>query len=280
MEGAIFFFFCIVAVIIAAAFFISYGVRQSSELDDIYARVARRLGGRASAGGFFGRPMIRFQYRGAYAMVDIYSTGGKNPTYYTQLHLTWPDQSLRIEVYPERFVSRVGKFFGMADIQIGSPQFDELYLISGNDEAGIRHLLTADVQSKIDRLRSFLGNDDIYFGISRGQLLVKKRSLIRDYNMLERFIRLSLELYDAATATNAAGIDFVDNKQEASLSLEEAMCQICGDQITEDAVFCRSCKTPHHKDCWEYYGECSTYGCGQTTYLVPRKTKRATRRPK
>ena len=207
-------------------------------------------------------------------MVDIYSTGGKNPTFYTQMHINWPDRSLRCEVYPERFVSRVGKFFGMEDIQIGSSEFDDRYLITGNSANEIRNLLGATVQQQVDRLRVFLGNDDIYVGIGGGRMLIKKRTLIRDYATLERFVRLGLELYDRAVATNTAGIDFVE-KEDAKLSLAEAMCQICGEQITTATavVFCRSCRTPHHKDCWEYYGSCSTYGCGQTKFLVQKKSK-------
>ena len=26
-------------------------------------------------------------------------------------------------------------------------------------------------------------------------------------------------------------------------------------------VFSTACGTPHHLDCWQYAGECSTYGC-------------------
>ena len=50
-----------------------------------------------------------------------------------------------------------------------------------------------------------------------------------------------------------------------------------GETITGDAVLCRRCKTPHHQDCWQYYGACSTYGCRETRYLRPgaKRAKRA-----
>ncbi len=266
--------FLIAAVIIIALMGLTHAAQQSTALDEVYARTAPRLGGRASPGGLFGRPSLRFHHRGAPALVDICSTGGEHPNYYTQLHIAWPDHALRCEICPERLMSRVGKFFGMEDIQIGSPRFDERYLITGNSPQEIRHLLNHAVQAHIETLRGYLGNDDIYVGISGGRLLVKKQPLIRDHNTLESFVRMALDLFDHATSAGVEGIDFVEGAgEEALLSLAEAICQICGDEVERDAVFCRSCKTPHHHDCWQYYGCCSTYGCGQTKFLVQRKKK-------
>ena len=70
-----------------------------------------------------------------------------------------------------------------------------------------------------------------------------------------------------------------DDQHDAVLSFASAICQICGDDITSDVVFCRSCKTPHHEDCWQYYGACSTYGCGQTRFLVSKKRNRSKIQP-
>ena len=43
---------------------------------------------------------------------------------------------------------------------------------------------------------------------------------------------------------------------------EHLYCQICGEELEGQLVWCAKCKTPHHGDCWEFYGGCSTYGCG------------------
>ena len=47
---------------------------------------------------------------------------------------------------------------------------------------------------------------------------------------------------------------------------DSATCMVCGDQILGNPVSCMSCQTPHHEDCWQYLGRCSTYGCGQVSY--------------
>lgn len=39
-------------------------------------------------------------------------------------------------------------------------------------------------------------------------------------------------------------------------------CQVCGQGLLSDVVSCLTCATPHHADCFDYTGRCSTYGCG------------------
>lgn len=38
-------------------------------------------------------------------------------------------------------------------------------------------------------------------------------------------------------------------------------CRVCGTELVDGLVTCERCQTPHHKDCWEYWGRCATYGC-------------------
>jgi hypothetical protein len=229
----------------------------------MYARVARRFNGQSHGGGIFGRPMFHFHHGGTFVRVDIYSTGGKSPTYYTQVHLAWPDPKARCELYPERFTSRVGKMLGMADVEIGSPDFDRDFIISGSSPRDLRELLTPPVQTAIYRLRHMLHNDYIYVSIGGGKLLLKKLGLIRSDAGLIEYIEAALDLYDCALGGAAAGIEIVG---DAPLASSEVVCQICGEMITHELVHCRRCKTPHHEDCWEYFGGCSTFGCGEKRY--------------
>ena len=48
-------------------------------------------------------------------------------------------------------------------------------------------------------------------------------------------------------------------------NVSNPVCQVCGmdcEQGNGNIVACASCGAPHHSDCWEYTGMCSTYGCG------------------
>ena len=228
-------------------------------------------------------------------LVDVYYTGG---SHYTQVHITGQQPTTRCEVYPEGTWSRVGQLRGMEDVLIGSPAFDRRYVIQGESPAALRNLLSPGVRRQIERLRSFLGNGDIYVSFNRRELLVKKQSFIRDYHRLREFVELATALYDQSVLTAREGIEFIGSTglHEPAVptgaggieftgdvplpDVKEVICQICGETITSDMVFCRRCRTPHHQDCWKYYRACSTYGCRETKYLHPesRRAKLARRK--
>ena len=52
------------------------------------------------------------------------------------------------------------------------------------------------------------------------------------------------------------------------------ICHTCGAEIATAAVYCRSCRTPHHEHCWRAAGACSAYGCGENRFK--RDTSRGT----
>ena len=78
---------------------------------------------------------------------------------------------------------------------------------------------------------------------------------------LARFVHLSLQLAQHARmfVQVEAGITILG---EGS-GLGRSECQICGAALEGLVVRCTRCATPHHQDCWEYAGRCSTYGCGE-----------------
>lgn len=251
----------VVMVCVAAA-------NQRQRTAEAYSRLAARYGGTCDPGGWMRCPTVRFLHAGVWVVVDVYSTGGKHPTHYTQVHIHGRPTNVRCEVYPEGVWSRLGKLVGFCDIEIGSPDFDDRYIITGDDPAALRGLLTTQVQYQIERLRLFLGNDNIYISFNRRELLIKKLSFIRDYRTLVRFTELATRLYDLVGPGDEGGIEFVGDATPPDVT--EAVCQICGETIQTDFVSCRRCKTPHHHDCWDYYGACSTYGCGERRFVRKR----------
>ncbi len=238
--------------------------RATAQRDGTFQRIARRFNGRAFQGGMFGGSQIRFEWHGASVLVDYQSTGGKHSVHYTQLSISWPDMHTRCEIYPERFASRVGKMMGMLDVEIGSPAFDKDFIISGNSVGSLRDLLTPDVQASIYRLRRLHDTDDVYVAIGGGRMRVKKEGLLRSEPELTAFIEAALDLHDRATSENTSGIEIISTVSASSA--EDVICQICGEGISEELVHCRRCHTPHHEDCWVYFGGCSTFGCGEKRY--------------
>jgi hypothetical protein len=84
-------------------------------------------------------------------------------------------------------------------------------------------------------------------------------------------------LFEAALRTRSTGIEFVgevaiDAKEPDA---EESKCQVCGEPLAKDLVYCGGCRTPHHRECWEYFGGCSTYACGEKKYVTKVKRRKA-----
>jgi hypothetical protein len=100
--------------------------------------------------------------------------------------------------------------------------------------------------------------------------MVRKQQILSRLEDLSVFAELSGRLYDrlVAFAQRESGIEILD-EAGASAPAEEPVCQVCGSRIpAEGRVFCRRCRTPHHKDCWEYNGKCSTFGCGEERHSL------------
>jgi hypothetical protein len=270
---------CVTAFIIVIVFAVVVAVNatQRQRTTEAYSLLAQHNQGTCTAGGWSSRPVVRFRRADCQVTVDVYSTGGQHQVYYTQVHFYGRQPAVRCEVYPEGAWSRIGKLVGMEDIQIGSPDFDDRYIIKGDGPTALRSLLTPAVQMQIERLRRFLDNDNIYVSLNQRELLVKKLSFIREYSVLLEFTQLAIDLYDQVVLPLDDEIKFVEKTEPPELS--EAICQICGEPITSQEVFCRRCKTPHHLDCWQYYGACSTYGCRETRCLQ-RKPKRRAKSPR
>jgi hypothetical protein len=76
---------------------------------------------------------------------------------------------------------------------------------------------------------------------------------------LVRFASLCLQLAQHARvfAERDTGIRILETPGPSA-----GLCQICGADLGGEVVACTLCATPHHRDCWEYAGVCSTYGCG------------------
>lgn len=60
---------------------------------------------------------------------------------------------------------------------------------------------------------------------------------------------------------------------------DDATCPYCGVPIAagEERMLCRSCRIPHHLDCWKAAARCTTYGCTSTRAKRWRPGKRSKR---
>ncbi|HXX95015.1 MAG TPA: RING finger protein, partial [Planctomycetota bacterium] len=144
------------------------------------------------------------------------------------------------------------------------PVFDPRYVIKSDHADFVREFLEPRVQKAIEDLRALRGNDKILISINSARLMVRKEGIVGSLPDLTVLADLAFVVYDRLYVTwqRESGIEILDEGPPDPTATP--ICQVCGSPIPADyRVYCRRCRTPHHRDCWEFNGQCSTYACGE-----------------
>ena len=157
---------------------------------------------------------------------------------------------------------------GNAAGQARETEFDRDFVVQANDQEMARDFLGPAVRGAIANLQR---------GVHAGGMLVSinpERMLVQiDRNLGLNAEALALggqEGPGTPRRTDRGGV--ADGSRKASPSSTNRapgtrmtgppICKVCGEPIAGGAVIvCAVCNTPHHRDCWEYVGACSIYGC-------------------
>ena len=119
--------------------------------NEIWTQIATDIGGEFIEGGFWGADVLIYKHGEWQILLDTYtvttSTGQiTTTTTYTRMRAPFINKdALYFEISREGFFSTVGKLFGMRDIEIGDPSFDDQFAIKGNSPEKIK-LLLADAR--------------------------------------------------------------------------------------------------------------------------------------
>jgi hypothetical protein len=244
-----------------------YNRARSRDSQQAFQAVARWFHGRLEKRGWLTTPAVRIPYN--HADIDVTIGVGDNGRKCTQATVEWEEFNTAIRIYSNQFGLR--PFSKRGGLRMGDAEWDRAFTVEAEDYQVARTVLTGGVRSAIimlSRIRR-AGGLDIRFG--QGELLVQKLMVLDQASELSAFVRHVMELFDQALLSRTTGIEFVDHV-EAQV-IEDAKCPICGDLIEDDLVFCSRCKTPHHRECWNYNGKCATYACGELNFAAPRIAK-------
>jgi hypothetical protein len=242
------------------------GGHDLSDLNRAYQRFAEARNGDIHNRQLFQSPKVSFVHHGARALLSVYESGDSTGTLHTQLTYTVPEGwPYRLEVFPQRHADTGGS--SPSDFRVGDPEFDARYVVKSNDEKFSKEFLDGAARQALEDLRNLLGNDRILLSLNSSRLMIRKESVISRTDDLSVFADLAGRLHDRIEVLweRASGIEILDGAGDG----DAPKCQICGSDITEEArVNCRRCGTPHHKDCWEFNGQCSTYACGEKRFAT------------
>lgn len=233
----------------------------AEELRSVIRRFASERGGPFVEG----EQMIRavFDAAGCRAHLTIVGQTG-SPQRRVVLTFVPPQRfRLRAEIVPPKAPTRG------PDLRIGSPDFEAPFHITGSPAHVLTAMLTPGVQEAIIRMGGAAGEIEIEVEPKRVRFdLAPAPTTIEAYRdfvgAAEAIVRRAMEVSGvkpAAPEAAAPALEFVEPGPETA-----PVCQVCGQGIGGGRVDCRRCKTPHHRECWDFNGKCSTYGCGERGY--------------
>ena len=112
---------------------------------EIWQQFAAAVGGTMTQGSFWNGTGDKVEAAHGQWIVtlDSYTVStGKSTMTITRMRAPYvnPD-GFRFTVYRKSIFSGIAKWFGMQDINVGDPSFDDEFIIQGNDEARVRRLL-------------------------------------------------------------------------------------------------------------------------------------------
>jgi hypothetical protein len=177
----------------------SYSNRQSRRR--AWSKLAARTGLAFEPGRFWRTPTVTGTYRGHALTLDTFTRdSGHSSTRDTRIILFVNNRAnLYLALYEKTIVSKISKFLGMQDIQIGDDEFDRRFMIKGRPEDNVMRLLgDSALHTKIMDARSFNVEVDG-----------------RELHFEERYVNLDLDyvqsLFDLLTDI-AVGVEQIEAK--------------------------------------------------------------------
>ena len=233
-----------------------------------YRQLAVRYRGRFESRGFSDPPTVSFTYHGANVRVGLAPQVAGRPLVPRTRVVARFARGLpfRFELSPIARPAPPQAPKGTRLVRVGDPEFDRGYVIQANDPDMARAFLSHAVRSAIGKLERLGPLGGMLVSINPERMLVQiDRNLGQNSDGLAEVVREALIVYDGlrdgVSARLSEGIAIVAVGPAESADSGPPVCKVCGEAINVPGVVCETCRTPHHRDCWEFVGACSIYGC-------------------
>jgi hypothetical protein len=181
---------------------------------DVWQQLSREIGGTYVESRFLKGDKVVARAKDWTVTLDIYvvSTGHAHHSY-TRFRAPYVNRDgFRFTVYRKSIFSGLGKLFGMQDVDIGVPEFDDDFVVKGTDESRLRTLFASP------RLREGLAgqpsikvdvkDDDGWFGrdFPEGvdELVMIVNGVVKDIDRLKALFELFATTLDSLCAMGSA----------------------------------------------------------------------------
>jgi len=110
--------------------------------DEVWRQLSQEIGAEFVESGLWKGNKVQAHVKPWTITLDTYTVStGKSHVTYTRMHAPYINpEGFRFTIYRKSIFSDLGKFLGMQDIEVSDPDFDEAFIIKGNDESKVRDL--------------------------------------------------------------------------------------------------------------------------------------------
>jgi hypothetical protein len=191
--------------------------------EEVWKQLCAKIGADFVEGGFWKGDKVQAHFKNWTITLDTYtvSTGHAHQTF-TRIRAPFVSRDeFRFRIYRKTAFSDLGKMIGIQDIEVGhSAQFDEDFIIQGNDESKIRTLFAnQEIRRLINeqpKIRLELRDDEGFFrkhypeGVDA--LYFQVPGVIKDVEQLKRLFDLFAEVLEelnriGTAAEESPGVD-------------------------------------------------------------------------
>ncbi|AGA26105.1 RING finger protein [Singulisphaera acidiphila] len=233
-----------------------------------YRQLAARYQGKYESRGLSDPPTVSFAYNGSNVRVGLAPqiTGQPNNPRTRVVVRFRNGLPFRLELAPISRPAPAQAPKGTRLVRIGDQEFDRGFVVQANDPEMAVEFLSPGVRWSIGNLQRLAPPSGMLISINPERLLVQiDRNLGLNADSLAYAVHETLLIHDGlqmGVATQMSqGVSIVAIGPTANEDAGPPICKVCGEAIEGPRVFCAICRTPHHRDCWEYVGTCSIYGC-------------------
>jgi hypothetical protein len=248
----------------------NFGAWMSGARYRAYRQLAARYHGRYETRGISDTPTVSFVHNGSTVRVGLAPTIAGQPDQIPRTRVVARFVSgipFRLELAPTTRPAPTQPPKGTRKIKIGDPEFDRGFLVQANDLEMARDFMAPNVRWAIANLQRLAPPGGMLVSINPERMLVQvDRNLGTNSESLAYVVHEALDLLDGllegVSRRKNQGIAIVEQPDAWNEDNGPTICKVCGEPIAAGPViFCSVCNTPHHRDCWEYVGACSIYGC-------------------
>ena len=246
-----------------------------------YRSLASRYHGRYENRGMSEPPTVSFHHQGSTVRVGLAPQFPGQPTFPRTRVVARFARGLpfRLELSPIGRPAPAQPPKGTRPVRVGDAEFDRMFLVQANDPEMARDFLTAPVRWAVANLLKLGPPGGMLVSINPERMLVQvDRNLGTSVDSLAIGVREALMIHDGLQSGVASrlgeGVAIVASGPASPEDAGPPTCKVCGDPIlgpgltsASPRVFCSTCRTPHHRDCWDFIGACSVFGCKGKTAL-------------